>query len=332
MNNLTKHLFKIIITIFVFLMAYTDMSNVQAISIGKEYKTTLEGGISFHVPDDGKYKITVNSIVSPDIQFSDLLYLYVSDDDDETVGDEISLSYGGSVTKDYLLRKGNYWIEFDAEMLTTTESILTYEDLQFSIKVQKIPSKKVSYSKMKKRLKKYSNSYTHYYGKKGKVYLIQDGLGDVDPHENENYVVGMNAFPYIRLYKSGNSSHIKYSIEGKFLYYGDSDEESNLYEFKIGNSRTKKTYKITDCSERIKYNHKGHYYDDTCKWKVTIFSSSISNQKNVEGLIKVLRGKKPYIYIKGENGVYYKIYFDNKSKKQWIKGLQTYKKLLKYYK
>lgn len=334
MNDLVRRFLKIVCIVFVFCMMCGGGVSVQAIGIGKEYITTIDSDTSFLIPCDGKYKITVKSIVSTNMQFNDSIWLYISDEDDETVGNNLFLSYGEETSDNYVLPQGEYWFNFNTDIIQNIENNSKYRELQYVIIIEKIPQKRVSYPKMKKILKKYTNSFTHYNKGKNKPYLIQDGVSGVDGNEQENYldVVGMNAFPYMRLYKSEKSSYVKYSIEGQFLSASETKNYSDICKVIIGNSNKKITYDVTDYSESVKYNKKDAYYEGTCKWKVNIFATGISDQVDVQKLIQIIKGKDSYIHIKGEHGAYFKIVLDKKTKKQWIQGLEIYKKILKLYK
>lgn len=347
----------------IFVLAISPVkAKAERLTIGKEYETYVEPyedevEYSFKVTIPGKYIITIDyvgldrdddvgdsssinngnnnagasSAIPPEYNKDDIddiedemepLEFFV--DGGSRAFDDFKVEYGQKKSFPMIFDKGTYTIAFD--------DIDCSEELYYSIKIIR-DGKDIPFSKVSKMLSKSKKSYAKYKKTKSSATLALKGIFSTELNEEELYLLAVQAIPKIKITKAGKSSYMTYDLEGYMLYNGyTSIEDLDIYQIVFGNKKAKIKYTASPTSGYNRYNYKKELYEDKCKWKSTLFKSYTSSVKDVDKLLKILKGKKPYIEVKGSHGARYRMYFNKLAKKIWIHSLKTYKKILKTYK
>ena len=354
-----KRIWLFLVTV-VFVLAISPVkAKAERLTIGKEYETYVEPyedevEYSFKVAIPGKYIITIDyvgldkdddvgdsssikngtnnpgtaSAVPPKYDKDDMedemepLEFFV--DGGSRAFDDFKVEYGQKKSFPMIFDKGTYTIAFD--------DLDCSEELYYSIKIIR-DGKDIPFSRVSKMLSKSKKSYARYKKTKSSATLTLKGAFSTKLKEEELYFLAVQATPKIKITKAGKSSYMTYGLEGNMLYNGyTSIEDLDVYQIVFGNKKTKIKYTASPTSEYNRYNYKKGLFEDKCKWKSTLFKSYASSVKDVDKLLKILKGKKPYIEVKGSHGANYRMYFNKSAKKIWIHSLKTYKKILKTYK
>lgn len=346
-------------TVICVLTIFPVKARAERLTIGKEYETYVkpyedEEEYSFKVAIPGKYIITIDyvgvdrdddaggsgninngdnhagasSAIPPEYDEDDMedemqpLEFFV--DGGSRAFDDFKVEYGQKKSFSMIFDKGTYIIAFD--------DLDCLEELYYSIKIVR-DGKDIPFSKVSKRLSKSKKSFAKYKKTKSSATLTLDKIVSTDFKEEELYFLAVKMTPRIKISKAGASSYMTYGLEGFLLYNGFTGiKDLDVYQIVFGNKKTKQKYTASPISEYNRYNDKERFFEDKCKWKSTMFKSYASSVKDVDKLLKIFKGKKTYMEVKGSHGAHYRMYFTKKGKKEWVHALKTYKKILKTYK
>lgn len=329
-----KKIYRIIAIVFCCLFLFPMAAEAKTMELNKEYiaKVDCDGidevSYKLKIAEAGKYKVTVSfdecykSYYDDTPVFnSDVKMRFVVSSGKNEYKCEVPL--GEEKTFIVGLDKGSVYIDSN-EPIGEKYKIST-------IKVEKVATKKYSFSQAYQFVKKNKNSNMTLKKSNDIIRISEQGFIDTSVHERDGYSMGIGVVPYMEIIKQGKSTYATYNLFSTMSVYSiPYVDDSNLEEIVIYNKNDKIVYKLDSCKETNKYDYVDYIYKDECICESILFTSYVNSASDVNKLINVIKGDDLKIKIRGD--ATFTIKPDNKAKKQLLDSLRLYKELLKQYK
>lgn len=333
-----KKLYRIIAIVFCCLFLFPVVIEAKTMELNKEYTAKVdcdgidEVSYKLKIAEAGKYKVTISfdecykSYYDDTPVFnSDVKMRFVVSSGKNEYKCEVSL--GEEKAFIVGLDKGSVYIDSN-EPIGEKYKIST-------IKVEKVPTKKYSFSQAYQFAKKNKSASSELKKTDNYIRISGWGISDESDHLRDGYSLAYVAKPYIDIVKQGNTTYAEYSLYNFFFCYSISYmDDSDLQEVVIYNKNDRMKFEFDSYNETNKYDYVDYFYKDECKGTIKLFKSYVHPVSDVNKLINIIKADDSKIQIRdsAQKNTYYTIKFDKTAKKQMLDSLRIYKELMKQYK
>lgn len=332
-----KKLYGVFVIIFCCLFLSPMVAEAKTMELNKKYTAKVDcGGLddvsyTLKITEAGKYKITIS--------FDECYKSYY--DDTPVFNSDMKMRFIVSSGKNEYKcvvpfeEEKSFIVGLDKGKVHIDSNELIGEKYKIStIKVEKVPLKKYSFSQAYQFVKKNKSANLQLNKSDKRIRISANGFADKADYPRDGYSLAYIVKPYIDIIKRGNTTYAEYSLYNYFFCYSVSYmDDSDLQEVLIYNKNDKIKFEFDTYNETNKYDYVDYCYKDECKGTIKLFKSYVNSVGDVNKLINIIKADNSKIQIRdsAQKNTYYTIKLDKNSKRQILDSLRLYKELLKQY-